>query len=57
MTVKSSQAISLIKCLYWTNVSRTILVIVTVVIRDQIPDDDDQDGPQKVSSIQTPDSW
>jgi hypothetical protein len=47
-SVKSSQDISHIRCLYGTEVSRTILVII---IRDLIPndddddDDDDQDGP------------
>jgi len=59
--MKSSRAISHIRCLHETNISKTNSVII---IRDQIPDDDDddddddndQDSPRNVGFIQTPDT-
>jgi hypothetical protein len=44
--MKSSRAISRVRCVYWTDVSRTISVIII----------GDRDGPRNVGSVQTPDT-
>jgi hypothetical protein len=68
--MKSSRAISCVRCLYETDVSRAISVLITAIgdeDRDghrnvgfiQTPDarcDEDRDGPRNVGFIQTPDA-
>jgi len=46
-SMKSSRTINHLRCLYGTDVSRTISV--------QIADDDDRDGPRNVGFLQTSD--
>jgi hypothetical protein len=64
--MKICQAIICLRYLYWTNILRTIsvvlvviiiiiIIVVIIIIRDLIPDDGVQDGPQNVGSVQTPD--
>jgi hypothetical protein len=53
--MKSSWAISNIRCLYWTNVSRTIsviIIIIIIIIRDMTMI---MMMIKRVASVQTPD--
>jgi len=54
--MKSSRAISRVRCLYETDISRTIsvLIIREYQIHDDDDDDDDQDGHRNFGFIQTP---
>jgi hypothetical protein len=50
-SMKSSRAISRVGCLYWTDVSRTISVVIIIIIIIMDPDHD-----RNVGSVQTPDA-